>query len=182
MSDATDPITIPILGGNVREVQGFLPDEGTLQHATQALLDGGFDRGDLSLPSADLTPSEPTQVQTAGSVVNGQDARQIRTAVSSTVGVAAALVGGAVISVATGGAMLPIAAGAVAAAAGAGGATHLGFQGGSGAREADNNAKGARGKLILAAVVRDAERERAATEILRQAGATDVTTVERSAS
>ncbi len=183
MSDATPSYTtIPILGGNVREVQGLLPDEGTLQQATQALLTGGFDRGDLSLPDPDRTPEQPTQMQNTGSVVGEQDAPQMRTALSSTAGVAAALVGGAVASVATGGAMLPVAAGAVASALGAGGLTHLGFQGAADRREAGNDAKGASGKLILAAVVRDAERERAATEILQKAGATEVRTVERSAS
>ena len=180
MSDATNPTTIPILGGNVREVQGLLPDEGTLQQATQALLTGGFDRGDLSLPEADLPPSEPTQTQTTGSVVDEHDARQLRTAVNSTAGVAAALIGGTVASVATGGAMLPVAVGAVAAAVGGGGLAHLGLQGAADSREAAHDAKGASGKLILAAIVRDPERERAATEILRREGATEVRTVERS--
>lgn len=183
MSDATPShTTIPILGGPVREVHGLLPDEGTLQQATQALLTGGFDRGDLSLPDPELAATEAIQTQSTGSVVDEHDARQVRTTLNSTVGVAAALVGGAVASVATGGAMLPVAAGAVASALGAGGLTQLGVQGAANRREAGHDAKGARGQLVLAAVVRDAERERAATEILQKAGATEVRTVERSAS
>ena len=181
MSDATpDYTTIPILGGSVREVQGLLPDEGTLQQAIQALLTGGFDRGDLSLPEPQS--SHPTTTQGTESPADEHDTRQARTLLNSTVGVAAALIGGAVASVVTGGAAIPVAAVAVGAAAGAGGATQLGFQNSADKREAGHDAQGAGGTLILAAIVRDAEHEQKATAILQQAGATKVETVERNGS
>jgi hypothetical protein len=183
MSDTTpDHTTIPILGGTTREVQGLLPDEGTLQQAIQALLTGGFDRGDLSLPEPQPTQANPTPTQGTESPADEHDARQTRTLANSTVGVAAALIGGAVASVATGGAALPVAGAAIAAAVGAGGLTHLGFQNAADQREAGHNAQGARGTLILAAIVRDAEKEKLATDILREAGATQVETVERTGS
>ncbi len=178
MSDTTpDHTTIPILGGTVREVQGLLPDEGTLQQAIQALLTGGFDRGDLSLPEPQS--AHPTTTQGTGNPADEHDARQARTLANSTIGVAAALIGGTVASVVTGGAAIPVAAVAVGAAAGAGGLTHLGFQNAADKREAGHDAQGASGTLILAAIVRDDEHEQKATAILQQSGATKVETVER---
>ena len=177
MSDTTpNSITIPIFGGTVREVHGAMPDEGMLQQATQALLAAGFDRGDLSLPDPTATKSDP---QAAGSVAGEHDVRQARTLVNSTVGVAAALIGGTVASVATAGAAIPVAAAAVTAAIGAGGATQLGFQNAADNREAEHDAQGTRGQLILAALVRDEEKEKLATDVLQKAGATHVETIER---
>ncbi|MGI4793065.1 MAG: hypothetical protein ACRYG8_03065 [Janthinobacterium lividum] len=192
MSDATSSYTsIPILGGTVREVQGYLPDEGTLQQAIQALLTGGIDRGDLSLPDpkASAAQAGSSQSSSAGgtteateSPADEHDTRQVRTLANSTVGIAAALVGGLVASVATGGAAIPVAAAAIGTAAGAGGLTHLGFQNAADKREAGHDAQGADGTLILAAIVRDAETEAKATRILQEAGATRVETVERTGS
>ncbi len=172
MSDAgEDHTTIPILGGTVREVQGLLPDEGALQQATYALLSAGFDRGELSLPDARPNAADPAATE---SPTDEHDTRQVRTMLTSTVGIAGALIGGTVASVATGGAMLPVAVAAVAAAAGAGGLTQMGFQGAADTREAAHDAQGARGTLMLSAVVRDAEKEKLATSILRQQGAVAV--------
>ena len=181
MSDATsDYTTIPVLGGTVREVQGRLPDEGTLQQAIQALLTGGFDRGDLSLP--DPEAAEATTTQATGNPADEHDTRQARTLANSTIGIAAALITGTVASVATGGAAIPVAAAAVGAAAGAGGLTHLGFQKAADKREAGHDAQAAKGTLILAAIVRDDEHERKATAILQEMGATHVETIERTGS
>ena len=183
MSDApSSHTTIPILGNTVREVQALLPDEGALQEATNALLLAGFDRADLSLPSPQGTMSEAGETQPSDNPVDGRDARQARTLANSTIGVAGALIGGAVASVATGGAILPVAAAAIAAGAGAGGLTHMGFQGAADARAAGNNAKGAAGQLMLSALVRDAEKEKLAVETLRHAGASNIETVERTGS
>ena len=180
MSDApSDPTMIPILGGAVRQVRGSLPSEGALQEATNALLLAGFDRADLSLPAVPGTDRDAGGTQSADSPVDGRDAQQARTLANSTIGVAGALVGGAIASVATGGAILPVAAVAIAAGAGAGGLTHLGFQGAADAREAGNDVKGATGALVLSALVRDPAREKVAGDILRQAGASQVETIER---
>ena len=54
MSDATsDYTTIPVLGGTVREVQGRLPDEGTLQQAIQESLLGQSKPEDALKTAAD---------------------------------------------------------------------------------------------------------------------------------
>ncbi len=177
MSDAgQDHTIIPILGGTVREVQALLPNEGALQQATYALLSAGFDRGDLSLPDARANPADPVATENPA---DEHDTRQARTLATSTIGIAGALIGGTVASIATAGAMLPVAAAAVAAAAGAGGLTQMGFQGAADTREATHDAQGAGGTLMLSAVVRDAEKEKLATSILRAQGATAVETVER---
>ena len=177
MSDTgQDHTTIPILGGTVREVQGLLPNEGALQQATYALLSAGFDRGDLSLPDARANAADPVATENPA---DEHDTRQVRTMMTSTIGIAGALIGGTVASVATGGAMLPVAAAAVAAAAGAGGLTQMGFQGAADTREATHDAQGVQGTLMLSALVRDAEKEKLATSILREQGATAVETVER---
>ncbi len=174
MSDHT---TIPIFGASEREVHGVLPDEGALQQATQALLTAGFDRGDLSLPhSTRPVGDDPSPTDTPA---DEHDLRQARTLTTSTVGIAGALIGGAVASVATGGAMLPVAAAAVAAAVGAGGLTQLNVQGSADAREARHDASGARGTLVLGAVVRDPAKEALAMKVLRDAGAEHVEAVDR---
>ena len=176
MSDPPDYTTIPIFGGTVREVRGLLADEGALQQATQALLTAGFDRGDLSLPQSEPDPADPSRTETPA---DQHDLRQARTTVNSTIGIAGALVGGTIASVATGGAMLPVAAAAVASAAGAGGLAHLGVQSSADDREAAHDARGIRGTLTLATVVRDAHHEALAQQVLRDAGATKIEAVER---
>jgi hypothetical protein len=182
MSDATpDYAKIPILGGTVREVQGILPHEAALQQATEALLMAGFDRADLSVPTA---PSEATtsMTQATESPADNNDARNVRTNINGTIGATGALIAGTVASVATGGAMLPVAAATIAAGVGAGGLSHLGFQAAADSREAGHDQKGREGQLVLAAIVRDADKEKSATNILQEAGATQVETVERTGS
>ncbi|TLU73824.1 hypothetical protein [Lichenicoccus roseus] len=180
MSDApANPITIPIMSDTIREVQGIMPDEGMLQNATQALLSAGFDRHDLSLPAARPPLQEATPDQGAENPVDEHDARQARTLANSTIGVAGAMIGGLVASVATGGAAIPAAAAAVAAGLGAGGLSQASFQGAANVREQRHDAQGARGELVLAALARDAEREALATKVLTEAGATRVETVEK---
>ena len=182
MSDATpDYAKIPILGGTVREVQGTLPNEAALQQATQALLMAGFDRGDLSLPASPEEAMAGT-TQATESPAGNNDVRNVRANINGTIGAAGALIAGTVASVATGGAMLPVAAAAVAAGVGAGGLSHAGFQAAADSRETSHNQKGTEGRLILAALVRDADKEKSATSILQDAGATQVETVERTGS
>ncbi len=180
MSDAPDDFgTIPIMSDTIREVQGVMPDEGTLQQATQALLTAGFDRHDLSLPAPRPSLQDTTPEQGAENPADEHDARQARTLANSTVGVAGALMGGLVASVATGGAALPAAAAAVAAGLGAGGLSQASFQGAANLREQRHDAQGARGELILAALARDQAHEALATRVMQEAGATRVETVER---
>ena len=184
MSDAptpppSNPTTIPIMSDTIREVQGIMPDEGTLQQATQALLVAGFDRHDLSLPTARPGVQDATPEQGAENPTDEHDARQARTLANSTVGVAGALMGGLAASVATGGAAIPVAAAAIAAGLGAGGLTQASFQGAANVREQRHDAQGARGELVLAALARDAEHEALATRVLQEAGAVRVETVER---
>ena len=68
---------------------------------------------------------------------------------------------------------------AVASAAGAGGLAHLNVQGSADKREEIHDQKGALGTLLISALVRDEEKERLATKVLREAGATQVETIER---
>ncbi|WP_428375800.1 hypothetical protein [Lichenicoccus sp.] len=187
MSDAPNeppgnPGTIPIMSDAIREVQGIMPDEGTLQQATQALLTAGFDRHDLSLPAPRPSPQDTTPEQGAENPTDEHDARQARTLANSTVGVAGALMGGLVASVATGGAAIPAAAAAVAAGLSAGGLSQATFQGAANVREQRHDAQGARGELVLAALARDPEHEALATRVLSEAGALWVETVERTGS
>ena len=183
MSDTPDYTQIPILGGptadaSVRVVQGLLPNEGALQGATQALLMAGFDRGELSLPTDPQWALEGVTNATENPA-DGNDAQNMRANTTGTIGATGALIAGTVASVATGGALLPVAAATIAAGVGAGGLSHLGLQTAAGSREAEHDAKGNKGRLILAAVVRDTEKEKSATQILRDAGATDIGTVDR---
>ena len=58
----------------------------------------------------------------------------------------------------------------------------MGVQGAANNRETEHNAKAAAGQLMLSVLVRDQARDNAAKDILRQAGAVRIETVERTGS
>ena len=167
--------------GVAREVQAIFATQAQLDEAMDALRLRGFDRADLSLPTAAPRHADATPEAGAGNATTEIDRQQARTLGGSTAGVVAAL-GGAVITVATGG--VAAAAIGVAAVAGlaAGGATHAALAGGGETVKADRDEAASKGELVLAVAVRDAEREAVALDVLRQSGATRAEAVERSAS
>jgi hypothetical protein len=166
--------------GVAREVQAIFATQDQLDEAMDALRLRGFDRADLSLPTAAPRHADATPELGAGNATTEIDRQQARTLGGSTAGVVAAL-GGAVLTVATGG--VAAAAVGVAAVAGlaVGGATHAALAGGGETVKADRDEAADKGELVLAVAVRDAERESVALEVLRQSGASRAEAVERSA-
>ncbi len=158
-----------------REVRAILPTQTALDEAMDALRLRGFDRADLSLPQAAGAAS--TTQAGASNTTTEIDRQQARTLGGSTAGVVAAL-GGAVITVATGGAAAVAVGVAAAAGLAAGGATHAALAGGGEDIKTNRDSAADKGELVLAVAIRDPEREQAAHEVLAQAGATHIATVE----
>jgi len=167
----------PALPDEVQEVQGRFPNDATLQDALGRLTLAGYDRADFSLPEDQPgSPATPNEGQEAPT--DDIDKTQVRTMASSMAGFAgAAAVAGA--TIATGGAagLATLAAGAVGlgAAAAATGAGKVADQ----ANVDERNRLGAMGKLILAVRTRSGEQARQVAEIMREAGANDVSPITR---
>src|ERR1700712_3601812 len=81
----------PALTGGIAEVQGIFPSDASLQDAIARLTLLGFDRADLSLPTASPTASEATPDIGAATPNTDVDARQLRTLGTSSAGAAGAM-------------------------------------------------------------------------------------------
>ena len=179
MPSDTAPSVPTSLAGERREIQAVFDDQAKFDEALDQLRLAGFDRADLSIPTALPHPGEATPEQGAANPDTPIDRQQARTLAGSTAGVIAAMVGAGVV-VGTGGAAAVAAGVAVAAGAAIGGATHAATAGGTGmAREARETAAGER-TLVLAVTARDDAQAARATETLRASGAIRVEPVSRS--
>ncbi len=178
MSDAAPFKKGPVIGETVQEVQGIFPSDAALQNAIARLTQSGFDRADLSLPTAQPASQLATPEQGASLPTTDTDVRQIRTMATSMAGTVGAIAAaGAVI--ATGG-LAAVAVGAAVAAGG--GAALLANAAGNAASNVQHDGRqdsAARGELVLSVRATDASRQASAAEILRASGATGITALER---
>jgi len=167
----------PALQDEVQEVQGHFPNDAALQDALGRLTLAGYDRADFSLPE-DQPGTLPTPNESQNAATDDIDKTQLRTMASGMAGFAgAAAVAGA--TIATGGA-----AGVAALAAGAIGAGVMAATTGTGkavdqADVDERNRKGAMGKLILAVRTGSAAQAQQVMQIMREAGAGEVSPVTR---
>ncbi len=159
---------------SVDEVCAAFASDAALQEAIGRLKQAGFDRAEISLPSASPTAATP---EAAAANPNAEDdSRQSRTLHSSmAASVGAMAAAGAVI--ATGGAALPAVAAAIAGGVGLGAA----MEGLTGAvdkvQHDEREEAAARGELLLSVRVGDAARIPAAEEAMRAAGASRILNV-----
>ena len=178
MSDMTLPKRGPAIGDAVQEVQGIFPSDEALQDAIARLTQSGFDRADLSLPTAQPPSQMATPEQGASLPTTDTDVRQVRTMATSMAGtVGAFAAAGAVI--ATGG-LAAVAIGAAVAAGG--GAALLANAAGNAAGNVQHEGRqdsAARGELVLSVRATDASRQASAVQIMRASGAIGVTALER---
>jgi hypothetical protein len=168
----------PVLTAAVQEVQAHFASDAALQDALSQLTLNGYDRADLSLPQEQRTQHVQTPNEGAENPVDHIDRTQLRTMGTSMAGYAGAVVAAGA-TLATGGAAAV--AVAAAAAVGAGGAM-VANAAGQAAERIDHEQRDERGRagtLILAVRVTDAAQADAATAIMRQAGATQVNTINR---
>jgi len=170
MNESADGIATP------REVRATFARADQMQDAVSRLSMAGFDRADLSLPTPGLIEGTETPEGGSKPAATESDARQARTLGASTAASVAAMAA-AGITVATGGAAAPAVAAAVLAGGAAGGSVFAIGKAATGSEQADRNAKAASGNLVLAVrATTDAQRSKAET-IMREAGATDITSV-----
>lgn len=169
----------PALSPAVLEVQGWFPDDASLQAALGRLTTAGFDRADFSLLNETVAPGSATPEQSATAATDDIDKRQMRTMLSGTVGAATAMTA-AGLTLATGGAAA-LAAGA-AAVAGLGAQALTSGAGVAADQEqvAERNRRGAAGTLVLAVHVDDQTEAERATTIMRDSGATRAEAITRS--
>ena len=168
----------PELKQTVSEVQGSFPSDQAMQDALGRLTLAGYDRADFSLPTDRLDGLAATPNESADNPTDATDQAQLRTMGSSMAGTAGAIAA-AGITMATGGA----AAVAVAAAAAVGLGAGLGVDavGAAITKSAsdERDERASKGDLILAVRTRDAAQATEVAEIMKQAGASDVTPVDR---
>lgn len=171
----------PALSGAVQEVQGWFPDDASLQVALGKLTLAGYDRADFSLPEEQVlaNPAAATPNESAQNPDSAIDHQQIRTLNAGMAGYTGATIAAGAV-VATGGA----AAVAIGAAAAAGLGVMAVSEGiGKGAEQAkvdERNRRGAAGTLVLAVHVTDQASADRAAQAMRESGATQTKLVTRS--
>ena len=159
--------------GAVQEVQGWFPDDATLQEALSQLERAGHDRAEFSLPEEQVLvdPNSTTPNVESQAAEGSVDRQQIRTLNTGMAGYAGATIaaGAAVAS----GVGIPVAIGLAAAAGAATVATSTGIGAAAAQAQVDErNRRGAAGTLVLAVQVADQAQADQATQIMQQAGAT----------
>jgi hypothetical protein len=170
----------PALSETVQEVQGWFPDDATLQAALGKLTLAGHDRADFSLPEEQVlaNPATATPNESAVAPETPIDHQQIRTMNAGIAGSTGGMIAAGAV-VATGGA----AALAIGAAAAAGlGAMAISEGIGKGAEQAkvnEHNRRGAVGTLVLALHVTDQAKAEQAVQVMRESGATRTKLVTR---
>lgn len=174
MSDAKPG---PALKETVQEVQGHFPTDAAMQDALGRLTLAGYDRADFSLPDEQDDPLA-TPNEGAENPVDNIDKAQMRTMGTSMAGFAgAAAVAGA--TIATGGAAAVAAVAAVAVGAGTGLAANATGRAVDQANVDERNERGAAGRLILAVRARSPEKATEISTLMKQAGATEVSSISR---
>ncbi len=165
----------PTLSDGVQELQAYFPNDAALQDAMARLTLLGLDRADLSLPDVHAATATPDAADAATSDI---DTQQVRTMASGITGTAAGMVVAA--TLATGGLAAPlVAVGAGLSALGAAATTTGVGVAADQAGSSERDRLGAEGKLILAVRMRTPEQAQAATDAMRDAGATKVAAITR---
>ena len=155
------------------EVRATFASAEQMQDAVSKLSLSGFDRADLSVPSAEVVEGSQTPEAGTDPAYTEEDARQSRTLGASTAAAAAAI-GAAGVVAATGGLAIPAVAAAVLAGGAAGGSVFA-IHGAANRSEQDQrDARAESGDLILAVRTSDNAKRTEAEAILRAAGATDI--------
>ncbi|MBV9735520.1 MAG: hypothetical protein JO209_06385 [Acidisphaera sp.] len=180
MSQSVPPKAGPAISDSVREVQGIFPSDASLQDAIARLTLLGFDRADLSLPAASPHPAEATPELGAEDPHTEVDDRQMRTMGTSMAGAAGAMAA-AGLTIATGGAAAVAIGAAAAIGAGAAALAHTASRAADQVQHDDREAAAGRGELVLSVLLRDPAKQGPAEEAMRQAGATRVAPVLRTA-
>jgi hypothetical protein len=180
MSDTSQTKSGPSLNPSVQEVQGVFPNEAAMEAAIAQLTLAGFDRAAFSLPQTRPKAGEATPEMGAETPITDTDMRQARTmgtSIAATVGAFAAA--GAV--VATGGAAAVAAAAAAAVGAGSALTANAAGNAADTIQAEDRADAAAAGRLVLSVAAPDAAQQTTAERIMREAGATKVAAVERTA-
>lgn len=177
-SPSTDPAQGPGHTTTVHEVQGFFPDDASMQAALGELTLVGYDRADFSLPEDQAALASGTPTEGADNPTDSTDKAQLRTLGTGMAGyLGAVAVAGA--TIATGGAAgLAIAAAAAVGVGGAAAAEVVG-QAADKSQVASRDQKGAEGKLILAVRISTPEQANQVVELMQKSGATNVEPVSR---
>jgi len=159
------------ISGTTLEMQATFASKAALDDAVARLGQAGFDRADLSVPSlgGELNAAPPK---------TDTDQRQGRTLVTSMAAGVGALAAAGVVA-ATGGAALPMVAAAVLGGATAGGAGGLATSAAKMSEDHQMATSAALGELVLTIHLHDPASGARAEDILRAAGATDCTTINR---
>jgi hypothetical protein len=168
----------PVLNNAISEVHGLFATDAALQDAVGKLTLAGFDRAELSLPAASPRPADATPAAGAAAVGTETDTRQMRTLLSSTAGVAAAM-GAAGLTIATGGAAAAVFAAAAGGAALAGGATAAATSAAGNAQQDARDQAADAGELVLAVRAPTNAEAARAESVLHEAGAMRVERVVR---
>jgi len=172
MNDGADSISNP------RQVRASFASADRMQDAVGKLSISGFDRANISRPSAG--PADSSLAVESQPAFTEADARQSRTLGASIAGAAGALAAAGV-TVATGGAAAPAVAAAVVAGGAAGGATFAVHGASNQVEQDERDARAADGDLILTVVTPDSAKQAQAEAILREAGATKIETINQEA-
>jgi hypothetical protein len=157
----------------LQQLRATFTDAQRMQDAVGKLSMSGFDRADISLPSA--SGASDTLAGESRPASTEEDARQARTLGASLAGTAAALAAAGV-TIASGGAAAPAVAAAVAAGGAAGGTTFAVHGAANKAEQQDRDTRAEAGDLILTVRAKTPEKQSEAEAILRAAGATSVET------
>lgn len=181
MAGSSAPITEtggPALPAGVDEVQAVFSDNAALERAIGHLEQSGFDRADISLPTANPSMASATPEQGAANPTTASDAQQVRTLQTSLAGsVGAMAAAGAVI--ATGGAALPAVVAAAAVGAGVGGLTHAASSATTQSDRDEKDRAASEGRLVLSVRITSDARRQTAENALRQGGAVRVEAIRR---
>jgi hypothetical protein len=170
MNDGADSIS------NLRQVRATFATADSMQDAVGKLSISGFDRADISRPSP-VGADNPLAAESQPAFTE-EDSRQSRTLGASTAGAAAALAAVGV-TIATGGAAAPAVAAAVVAGGAAGGATFLAHGASNRLEQDDRDAQAAAGDLVLTVRTPTDAKQAKAEAILREAGATNIETIDQ---
>jgi hypothetical protein len=166
------------MSDTLHEVQAVFGSDEALQDGIAKLTLAGFDRAEISLPTAQPAAAEATPEQGAQDPNTREDDAQMRTMHTSMAGAVGAMAA-AGITIATGGAAAVAMAAAAAIGAGAAGIAHSASRVADAVQHEDREEKAARGELVLSVLAKDAQRQQAAIQALTGAGALRVEPVTR---
>ena len=181
MTDQTSytPKQGPALSESVSEVQGVFPSDVALQAAIAELTLAGFDRAAFSLPTGVRHGPAATPTESAADPNTDVDLRQARTMGTSMAGTIGALAAAGA-TVATGGAAAVVIVAAATVGIGSALATNAVQTTVNNAQHDERQEAAQAGRLVLAVTASDTDARTSVERTMWKAGATEVTSVERS--